>query len=69
MRARGNDTRTRVSLGAGALLTACWVTLEAISWQGAPSWVSALIGAIAFALAIVINFAPGVTNAAGPRRS
>lgn len=68
-RARGNDTRTRVSLGAGALLTACWVTLEAISWQGAPSWVSALIGAIAFALAIVINFAPGVTNAAGPRRS
>jgi hypothetical protein len=61
-RGRGTDTRARTALAAGALLAAAFVTLELMGWPGAPEWISALVGAIAFALAIVINFAPGVTQ-------
>jgi len=67
-RARGSETCTRVALGAGALLTAAFVTLEATRWEDAPQWLGALIGAVAFALAICLNFAPGVVGH-GPRRS
>ena len=45
-------------------MTACFVTLEAMHPQdtaATPDTLSALIGALSFALAIVINFAPGVT--------
>ena len=68
-RARSSNLRTRVALGAGATMTACFITLEAMHPQDAaptPDTLSALIGALSFAAAIVINFAPGVT--AGVRR-
>jgi hypothetical protein len=61
-RARGADTRTRAALAAGALMTAAFVTLELMRWPNAPEWAGALGGALAFALAIVLNFAPGVTD-------
>src|SRR5262245_61055184 len=60
-RARGTDTRARTALAAAALLTAAFVTLELMRWPHAPEWLAALGGAVAFALAIVVNFAPGVT--------
>jgi hypothetical protein len=60
-RARGTDTRARTALAAAALLTAAFVTLELMRWPGAPEWLAALGSAVAFALAIVVNFAPGVT--------
>lgn len=65
-RTRGADTRTRTALAAAALLSAAYITLELMRWPAAPDWVGALGGAIAFALAIAVNFAPGVT--AGARR-
>ena len=60
-RRRGADTRARVAFAAAALLSAAFITQEATRWQGAPDWVGALLGAIAFAAAIVGNFAPGIT--------
>jgi hypothetical protein len=71
-RARGSNVRTRIALGAGATMSACFVTLEAMHPQDAaatPDTLSALIGALSFAAAIVINFAPGVTTGARRRRS
>lgn len=67
-RRRGADTRARTALAAGALLTAAFVTLELMRWPDAPRWIGALTGALAFALAIVLTFAPGVTGN-GRRRS
>ena len=64
----GADTRTRTALAAAALLSAAYITLELMRWPGAPEWVGALGGALGFALAIVANFAPGVT-ARPPRGS
>jgi len=61
-RARGADTRTRAALASGALMTAAFITLELMRWPDAPEWAGALGGALAFALAIVLNFAPGVTD-------
>lgn len=69
-RARGANVRTRVSLGAAAITSACFVTLEAMHPQNtaaSPDTLSALIGALSFAMAIVINFAPGVTASARRR--
>ncbi|MBI3438208.1 MAG: hypothetical protein HY054_06090 [Proteobacteria bacterium] len=68
-RARGSNVRTRIALGAAAILSACFITLEAMHPRDAvasPDTLSALIGALSFAAAIVVNFAPGVT--AGARR-
>jgi hypothetical protein len=61
-RARGSNLRTRLAMGAGALMAAAFVTLEAMrpADGGAPGTLNALIGALSFALAIVLNFAPGV---------
>ena len=60
-RARGSRMRTRVALGAAALLSACFVTLEMLHpVQGAPDAFAALICTLSFATAIGINFAPGV---------
>jgi len=67
-RARGAEVRTRVVFAAGAAMTAAFVALEVLRSEGMPSWASALIAAVAFALAIIINFAPGVVGS-GPRRS
>ncbi len=63
-RARGADLQTRLALGAGSLLLAAFVTIEAVRAEAIPQWMSAMICAISFASAIVINFAPGVTNTA-----
>lgn len=60
-RARGAEVRTRVALAAGAMLLACYVTLEMVRIPDMPDWASALVGAVAFALAIAINFASGIT--------
>jgi hypothetical protein len=61
-RAHGSNLRTRVAMGAGALMAAAFVTFEAMrpSDGGAPGTLNALVGALSFALAIVLNFAPGV---------
>lgn len=69
-RARGSNVRTRIAMGAAATMSACFVTLEAMHPQDSaatPDTLSALIGALSFAAAIVINFAPGVTAAARHR--
>jgi len=69
-RARGSNVRTRIAMGAAATMSACFVTLEAMHPQdgaATPDTLSALIGALSFAAAIVINFAPGVTAAARRR--
>src|SRR5262249_42271130 len=71
-RARGSNVRTRIALGAAATMSACFVTLEAMHPQDSaatPDTLSALLGALSFAAAIVINFAPGVTARADRRRS
>jgi hypothetical protein len=63
-RAHGANVRTRIALGAAATMSACFITLEAMHPQNAgaaPDTLSALIGALSFATAIVVNFAPGVT--------
>jgi hypothetical protein len=67
-RARGADLQTRLALGAGALLLAAFLTLEAMRAEALPEWAAAMAGAVSFALALGINFAPGVTNLDGPRR-
>jgi hypothetical protein len=69
-RARGSNVRTRIAMGAAATMTACFITLEAMHPQDSattPDTLSALIGALSFAMAIVINFAPGVTSGARRR--
>lgn len=63
-RARGANAQTRLSLGAGALLLAAFLTVEAMRAEGLPEWVGALVAALSFSVAIVLNFAPGVVNAA-----
>jgi hypothetical protein len=68
-RARGADLQTRLALGAGALLLAAFLTLEAMRAEALPEWAAAMAGAISFALALGINFARGVTNLDAPRRS
>jgi hypothetical protein len=68
-RARGASLQTRLSLGAGALLLAAFITIEAVRAESIPQWLSAMICAVSFALAIVINFAPGVTNTSLPAKS
>jgi hypothetical protein len=68
-RARGGHLQTRLVLAAGALLLAAFLTVETIRAEDLPRWLAAMIGAVAFALAIVINFAPGVTNSGAPERA
>ncbi|MGD9815963.1 MAG: hypothetical protein AB7Q23_15085 [Hyphomonadaceae bacterium] len=67
-RARGSEARTHIAMGAGALMMAAFLTAEAMQAEGWPDWAGALVGALSFALAIGINFAPGVTNADARRR-
>lgn len=67
-RARGSEVRTHIAMGAGALMMAAFLTMEALQAPGWPDWAGALIGALSFALAIGINFAPGVTHAEARRR-
>jgi hypothetical protein len=65
-RARGHDLKTRVSLGAGALLLAAFATKEIMQVPTVPNWAQALTGALSFALAVGINFAPGVVSEDAP---
>ncbi|MBC7768749.1 MAG: hypothetical protein H7124_08170, partial [Phycisphaerales bacterium] len=65
-RARGSEVRTRIVFAAAAAGLAAFVALEVLREGALPDWASALIAAIAFALAIIINFAPGVVGH-GPR--
>ncbi|HYD86105.1 MAG TPA: hypothetical protein VEA80_01390 [Vitreimonas sp.] len=67
-RARGAETRTRLAFGAGAAGIAAFIALEVLRGGALPDWASALIAAVSFALAIVVNFAPGVVGH-GPRGS
>jgi hypothetical protein len=66
-RARGAEAQTRVAFGAGALLLAAAVTLHTMRTENVPDWLEALVGALSFALAIGVNFAPGVAAAESPR--
>lgn len=65
-RHRDDALQTRLTIGAGAFLLATFLTVEAVRSPNAPDWAGALIGALAFALAIGVNFAPGVTKAEAP---
>lgn len=67
-RARAEPLQTRLVFGAGMMLLAAFVTAEAIRAQGWPDWARALIGAASFALALGLNFAPGVANSDAPPR-
>lgn len=61
-RERGAHTQTRISLAAAALMMAAFVTVETVRAESVPGWLAASVGALLFALAIVINFAPGVVR-------
>jgi hypothetical protein len=65
-RARSDDLQTRLVFGASMLLLAAFVTVEAIRAENIPDWTRALAGAVSFAMALGLNFAPGVVNADGP---
>jgi len=65
-RARGSQLRTRIAIAAAAMLSAAAVTMEAL--RTLPDWAGALAGALSIALAIGINFAPGVTSHEPRRR-
>jgi hypothetical protein len=68
-RSRGSNLRTRTSFAAAAALTASAITFVVHPGApGSPGGLSTLIAAAAFALAVVLNFAPGIV-AASARRS
>ncbi len=62
-RARGSEVRTRTVFAASAAMAAGFIALEVLRHAEMPSWASALIAAVTFALAIIVNFAPGVLGA------
>jgi hypothetical protein len=65
-RARSDGLQTRLVFGASMLLLAAFITVEAVRAQHLPDWSRALAGAVSFAMALGLNFAPGVVNADGP---
>ncbi len=62
-RARADEVQTRLVFGASMLLFAAFITVEALRADGVPDWLRAFAGAASFALALGLNFAPGVVNA------
>lgn len=66
-RARGAERPTRVALAAAALTSAGFIALSISAAPNMPPWAIGLVSATAFALAVLVNFAPGVT-AGAPRR-
>jgi hypothetical protein len=62
-REHGAHAQTRLALGSAVLLMAAFVTVETVRAESVPGWLAASVGALLFALAIVINFAPGVVRA------
>ncbi len=67
-RARSDDLQTRLVFGASMLLLAAFASVEAIRAENLPDWARAFAGAVSFAMALGLNFAPGVINADGPPR-
>jgi hypothetical protein len=65
-RARSDDLQTRLVFAASMLLLAAFITVEAIRAENIPDWTRALAGAVSFAMALGLNFAPGVVNADDP---
>ncbi|HYD72408.1 MAG TPA: hypothetical protein VEF55_04675 [Candidatus Binatia bacterium] len=65
-RARSDDLQTRLVFGASMLLFAAFITVEAIRAENIPDWARALVGAVSFAMALGLNFSPGIVNADGP---
>lgn len=63
-RAHGSEVRTRVAFAAGGAFSAGYVVLEALRNGELPDWARALLVALALALAVIINFAPGVVGSA-----
>ncbi len=65
-RARADELQTRLVFAASMLLLAAFVTAEAIRAENLPDWAQALAGAVSFAMALGLNFSPGVANTDGP---
>jgi hypothetical protein len=65
-RARSDDVQTRLVFAASMLLLAAFVTVEALRAENVPDWGRALTGAVSLAMALGLNFAPGVVNADSP---
>ncbi|MGQ0534104.1 MAG: hypothetical protein ACT4OF_15645 [Caulobacteraceae bacterium] len=61
-RSRNAEPQARLSLGAGALLSAAFVAVEVVRADGEADWIGAVIGGLAFAMAIGANFAPGIVR-------
>jgi len=59
-RKRAAEAQTRITLAAGSLLVAAFLTLEVTRADGDADWLGAVIGALSFAAAIGVNFVPGV---------
>jgi hypothetical protein len=65
-RQRGAEVQTRLSLGAGSLLLAAFITLEVTRADGDADWLGAVVGALSFAAAIGVNFIPGAVRRRQP---
>ncbi len=61
-RSRSAEVQTRLTLACGALLLAAFVTLEVTRSDGDADWLGAVVGALSFAVAIGVNFVPGVVR-------
>mgnify|MGYP000889984309 CR=1 FL=1 len=61
-RGRGRNLSTRLSLGAAAATGAGYLTLEMLQQPAMPTWALIILCGAAFACAVAINFAPGVTS-------
>lgn len=57
---RDQELTAHATLSVGALLLAAFVTAEAMLAGGLPRWAPSLIGATSFALAVGLNFVPGI---------
>ncbi len=61
-RMRGLEAQTRITLATSALLTAAFITVEVTRADGDTDWLGAVVGALSFAAAIGVNFAPGIVR-------
>jgi phosphotransferase system glucose/maltose/N-acetylglucosamine-specific IIC component len=58
-RSRAARVQAQLSLAAGALLLAAFISVEAARLSGGVTWISAVVGALTFSTAIGLNFIPG----------
>ncbi|MGD9980760.1 MAG: hypothetical protein AB7H66_04570 [Hyphomonadaceae bacterium] len=61
-RSRNAEAQARLSLCAGALMSAAFIAVEVTRADGEAAWIGAVVGGLAFAMAIGANFAPGVVR-------